>query len=91
MFLSYSNPPFYYPEITVYGEAAETDGLTVRGAISGVGLLVFGMFWECGNIWSPEPSVSTSWSASDSVITTTWDDSETSITTTWTEVFEGEC
>lgn len=87
-----SHPPFYDPEITVIGEPVLTQGLTNVGAIYEVGLLVFGLFWQCDVIWSTVASTaSTSWSATSSTNSTTWTATSSTSSTTWTEVIRSEC
>jgi hypothetical protein len=76
-----SNPPFYDPEITVYGMALEDHGLAVANAIDGLGLLTFGLLWTCGNIWALNSTPSS----------TTWSDCGSTSSTTWTEVTRSEC
>lgn len=72
-------------DATVYGEALVTAGLTVRGAISGLGLVTRGLIWECQNIWTDsEENIATNWTAPSSPATS-WTNAEDSITTTWTE------
>ena len=78
-------------DVTVYGVALETYGLTEWNQISGLGLVTNGLIWECQNIWfngcaccwSLAP---TSWTLSSfGVTTTTWTlSSYGSTTTNWT-------
>lgn len=68
------NDPRYQP----YGEALETFGLEVRGAVNGLGLVTRGLIWQFYSIWTDNDNLDG--------LTTTWNDSNASITTTWTEV-----
>lgn len=43
---------YQFNSVTFYGEAQETGGLTVSGAIDGIGLVTYGFLWECPYIWS---------------------------------------
>lgn len=71
--MDYSNPPFNYPEISVYGEALETHGLSVRGAVFPLGALMFGLVWGCGDVWAIQNTgLSTSWANCTGTTTTGW-------------------
>lgn len=75
--------------IHVYGESVVSSGLEVRDAVDGYGLISRGLLWELEAIWfDPElvDGITTSWSASDTVITTVWTDSNSSVTTSWNQV-----
>lgn len=70
-----NQPPFFDPAVGVFGMALETDGLTVYGAISPVGLLTFGLIWPCDGIWVPcETGISTVWAAGEVPVVTVWTD-----------------
>lgn len=64
--------------IGVVGDALETLGFTVKGAIDGVGLMTLGFLWKYRSIWSN--------TYDNDVISTTWTDADASVSTTWTEV-----
>lgn len=64
--------------VGVVGDALETFGFTVKGAIEGLGLMTQGLIWKYRSIWST--------TYDNDVVSTTWVSAESSITTTWTEV-----
>jgi hypothetical protein len=75
------------------GEAIVTAGLVVRDAVSGFGLVSFGLLWERSNIWIDVDlagPISTAWASAESAIITSWTDSDSALTTTWTDTYVGE-
>lgn len=83
-------PNQYQNQLATYGLGLESSGLTVMGAVDGMGLASMGFLWTLGAYWldfDTSPT-STSWSASEGAITTNWS-SEAAVSTTWTPVDNG--
>lgn len=76
-------------DVTLYGESIVSNGLVVRQAINGFGLLTRGFLWQLYDIFidvDRAANLSTSWSNTESILTTTWANTETSLTTNWTDI-----
>ncbi len=49
-------------DVIVVGTALETNGLSGKNTISGLGLVTYGFIWGCSEIWSPaDESITTTW------------------------------
>jgi hypothetical protein len=73
---------------SVYSESVLTQGLEVRDAIAGLGLLTRGLVWPAPQIWlglDQISGISTSWSVGATVATTTWSNTSGPSSTTWTD------
>lgn len=81
-----NNPPFLNPELEVAGGALETHGLSVKGAIFPLSALMFGLVWNCANIWSIDDPPSTTWTPTSTTSSTTWTPTATTSSTTWTTI-----
>jgi hypothetical protein len=71
-----------------YGEAILSNGLEVRDAVNGYGLVSRGFLWQLYDIWldiTASAPLVTSWSNSQTSITTIWSNiASSSIVTAWT-------
>lgn len=76
--LAFEQDPNKY---SFYGEALLSNGLVVRHAINGIGLVTRGLVWQLYDIFID--------TGAEDGITTSWSDSESAITTTWTPVQYG--
>jgi hypothetical protein len=51
-------------DVTVKGQALNSQGLTANDTISGVGLNTFGFLWPCADLWTNYyENVSTTWTS----------------------------
>lgn len=82
-----ANEPPYLNKI-VSGDALNTRGFVAFKTVDYVSLLIYGLFWDAYQIWTPDLSgeqvTSTTWTDATPSVSTSWTDATPSVSTVWT-------